>query len=68
MRRALDLILSILELARLGAITRFRFRGPYWRWRWQTARGPGPQPPRTQTIRRLIRFGLWSRNMRTGRW
>jgi hypothetical protein len=68
MRRSIESALGLLELARLGAITRFRFKGPYWRWRWQTALGPGPAPSRTEIIRRLIRFGVWSRKMRTGRW
>lgn len=68
MRRTIDNLLGILELLRLGVITGFRFKGAYWRWRWQTALGPGHQPTRTEIVRRLIRFGVWSRKMRTGNW
>lgn len=64
----LDVCLGLCELARLGVLTRFRLRGPYWRWRWRTALGPGPKPTRAEIVRRLVRYGVWSRKMRTGRW
>ncbi|MCB9838480.1 MAG: hypothetical protein H6813_04010 [Phycisphaeraceae bacterium] len=67
-RRALDTALALYELLTLAAITRFRFRGEYWAWRWQTALGPGPRPSRGEIVRRLLRYGLWRRKMRTGRW
>lgn len=68
LKRAAQTVLGIAELLRLAAITGFRFRGAYWRWRFQTAIGPGERPPRADIIRRLIRYGAWSRKMRTGRW
>lgn len=66
--RAIETLLGIAELCRLGVLTRFRFKGAYWNWRWTTALGPGSQPPRRVIARRLIRYGIWSRRMRTGRW
>jgi len=68
LRRALETTLGLCELARLGAITGFRFRGAYWRWRWRTALGPGDTPAPAEIARRLIRYGVWCRKMRTGRW
>ncbi len=68
LERTRETISGCLELCRLGAITGFRFRSPYWKWRWQTAMGPGPKPSRGEVIRRLIRYGAWCRKMRTGGW
>lgn len=66
MRRLLDTILGLYELLRMGVVTRFRFRGRYWRWRYETAFGRGA-PSRVAMIRAAIRYGAWAHRMRTGR-
>jgi hypothetical protein len=58
----------LYELARLGAMSRFRFRGPYWKWRLHTAFGRGYPASRRELIRGLLAYGRWMHEMRrTGR-
>jgi len=64
--RASEWVLGSLELLRLAALTRFRFKGPYWRWRMETAFGRG-EPPRGEMLRAAIKYGAWARRMRRGR-
>lgn len=54
---------SLYELARLGVLTRFRFKGAYWRWRLHTAYGRG-YPERRTLVRATIEYGRWVRRMR----
>ena len=61
--RPSEWILGSLELLRLGFVTGFRFKGPYWQWRFQTAFGRGT-PPRGEMIRAAVRYGAWARRMR----
>ena len=60
---------GLYELALLGAATRFRFRGTYWRWRIDTAFGDDPArwPPRRQRIRAALDYGRWVYRMKRGR-
>lgn len=63
--RVLDTIGGVYELARLGVITGFRFRGAYWTWRLHTAFGRG-YPPRGELVRSVLAYGRWVRRMRVG--
>ncbi|MDX2147555.1 MAG: hypothetical protein SFZ23_08540 [Planctomycetota bacterium] len=54
---------ALYELLRLGVLSRFRFRGPYWQWRLHTAFGRGT-PPRGEMIRAVLRYGRWMRDIR----
>jgi hypothetical protein len=66
MRRLKDNLLGIYELARLGVITRFRFRGPYWQWRLHTAFGRGYPASRWELVRAVLAYGRWMHRMRRG--
>lgn len=55
---------AVYELARLGVLTRFRFRGPYWQWRMHTAFGRGYPPSRLELVRAVLAYGRWMRRMR----
>ncbi len=52
------------ELLRLGAISGFRFRGPYWQWRLQTAFGRGYPATRRELVESVIEYGVWMHRMR----
>lgn len=65
--RMCDVAGGVYQLARLGVITRFRFRGPYWTWRNQTAFGRGVPESRMEMIRAVLEYGVWMHRMRTGR-
>lgn len=67
MKRLLDVIGGLYELARLGWITRFRFGGPYWKWRLHTAFGRGRPGSKAELVRSVLRYGVWMRQMRRGR-
>lgn len=62
---ALETVGGIYQLARLGVVTGFRFKGPYWQWRLQTAFGRG-YPERGELIRSVIDYGRWVHRMRRG--
>lgn len=66
MRWLIDTIGGFYELARLGVITRFRFRGAYWRWRMETAFGQGMPESRVEMLRAVLEYGRWMRRMRRG--
>ena len=55
---------AVYELARLGVLTRFRFRGPYWQWRMHTAFGRGYPRSRLELVRGVLAYGRWMRRMR----
>jgi hypothetical protein len=57
---------AVYELARLAAVTRFRFRGPYWRWRMHTAFGRGYPRSRWELVQAVLAYGRWMRRMRRG--
>lgn len=63
MRWLLDTLGGLCQLARLGVLTRFRFRGPYWQWRLHTAFGRG-YPPRRELVRSVLEYGRWMHRMR----
>lgn len=67
MRGFLDTLGGIYELARLAVITRFRFRGPYWRWRLHTAFGRGYPESKRELVRSVLAYGRWIRRMRRKR-
>lgn len=58
LRSLCDTCCGLLELLRLGVITRFRFRGGYWSWRMQTAFGRG-HPARAELLRSILDYGIW---------
>jgi hypothetical protein len=62
-RAAAETLGGAWELLRLGMITRFRFRGPYWQWRLHTAFGRG-YPPRRELIASTLEYARWMRQMR----
>ncbi len=66
-QRAIDTIGGICELARLALITRFRFKGPYWRWRLETAFGRGLPESRSELLKSLLHYGAWCYRIRRSR-
>ncbi len=66
MRWLIDTLGGIYELARLGAISGFKLRGPYWQWRLHTAFGRG-YPPRGELIASFLDYGRWVYRSRRGR-
>jgi len=69
MRRFIDTIGGLWELALLAGRTRFRLSGPYWRWRMETAFGSDQahQPPRRQRLMAMLEYGQWVYRMKRGR-
>jgi hypothetical protein len=67
MRRMLDLFGGLWQLARLGVVTHFRFKGPYWQWRLQTAFGRGYPASRWALVKAILAYGIWMHRMRGGR-
>lgn len=59
-----ELLGGLWQLARLGVITRFRFKGPYWQWRMHTAFGRGMPSSRVELIRAVLAYGIWMHRMR----
>ncbi|MCE9619737.1 MAG: hypothetical protein K8R92_07485 [Planctomycetes bacterium] len=57
---------ALWQLARLGAILRFRFHGAYWKWRRETAFGAAAErmPPRLARWRAVLEYGAWVGRMR----
>ena len=62
MRWIFDTIGGLYELARLGVVTGFRFKGKYWQWRMHTAFGAG-YPPRGELIHSVLDYGRWMHRM-----
>jgi hypothetical protein len=57
---------GLWELFRLGWLSRFRFRGPYWEWRMHTAFGRGYPASRMELVRSILEYGRWMYRMRRG--
>ena len=66
MKRVLDFITALYELARLGVLTGFRFRGPYWSWRMHTAFGRGMPATKRELVASILEYGAWAHKMRRG--
>lgn len=66
MRWLLDTLGGLWELFRLGCITGFRFKGPYWSWRIHTAFGRGMPSSRMETIHSVLAYARWMYRMRNG--
>ncbi len=68
-KRLIESLGGLWELARLAVRSGFRLDGPYWRWRSETAFGldPATRPSRVQRIRAVLGYGRWVWRMRTGR-
>ena len=66
MRRLVEMVGGVWQLARLAAASRFRLRGPYWRWRYETAFGgdPAARPPRRQRLGAVLAYGRWVYRMK----
>lgn len=66
MRKLIDTIGGIYELARLALISRFRMRSAYWRWRFETAFGSdtAKRPNWIARMRATIDYGRWVHRMR----
>lgn len=62
--RVRDVPGGVYELARLAVITRFRFRGAYWKWRMATAFGRGLPPTKGELVCSILEYGCWVRRMR----
>ena len=67
MSRLLDTIGALFQLLRLGLITGFRFRAPYWSWRLHTAFGRGYPLRRRELFASILEYGRWVHRMRRGR-
>lgn len=63
-RTILDFFGGLYQLARLGVITRFRFRGEYWQWRLHTAFGRGYPRSRVQLWCSILDYGIWMHRIR----
>ncbi len=66
MSYVLETLGAIYELLRLGVVSRFRFRGPYWSWRLHTAFGRGYPETRLAFVSSLLEYGRWVHRMRRG--
>lgn len=55
---------ALYELLRLGILTRFNFKGPYWSWRLQTAFGRGYPASRRELIVAVFHHARWIHRMR----
>lgn len=64
MRWLIGTLGGLYELARLGVLTRFDFKGPYWTWRLHTAFGKGYPKTRWETIKSVLEYARWVRKMR----
>lgn len=68
MRRPVGTILETIgglyQLCRLAALSRFRFRGPYWRWRLHTAFGRGYPASKRELLAGLLDYARWMHRMR----
>ncbi len=62
-----DTLGALYQLFRLGLVTGFRFRGPYWSWRLQTAFGRGYPQTRLELAKSILEYGRWVHRMRQGR-
>jgi len=67
MRYFLDTLGGVYQLARLGVLSRFRFKGPYWSWRLHTAFGRGYPVSRLELLRALLAYARWIHRTRGGR-
>ena len=67
MQRVIDFFGGLHELLRLGVITGFRFKGPYWTWRLHTAFGRGYSESRRELISAVLAYGRWVYRMRRSR-
>lgn len=63
MRWLIEILGGVYQLGRLGVLTRFRFRGPYWQWRLHTAFGKG-YPKRSELLLSILDYGRWMHRMR----
>ncbi|MFM9997213.1 MAG: hypothetical protein ACKVU4_15600 [Phycisphaerales bacterium] len=66
-RHFLDTLGGLWQLARLGVVTRLRFKGPYWQWRLHTAFGRGRPATRRELVRSVLAYGRWMHRMRRDR-
>ncbi|MFG0253139.1 MAG: hypothetical protein ACF8NJ_09730 [Phycisphaerales bacterium JB038] len=63
MSALVETIGGVYELARLGVLSRFRFKGRYWQWRLETAFGRG-FPRRWELLVSTLEYGRWCYRMR----
>lgn len=61
----LDTLGGLWQLLRLAALSRFRFRGPYWQWRLHTAFGRGYPASRRELVRSILDYGRWIHRLRS---
>ncbi|MBC7771047.1 MAG: hypothetical protein H7210_00995 [Pyrinomonadaceae bacterium] len=64
MQRLTDTLGGLYQLARLGVLTRFDFRGPYWDWRLHTAFGKGYPSSRHELFRSVLEYARWMHRMK----
>ncbi len=63
----IDTLGGIFELLRLGVLTRFRFRGEYWRWRLHTAFGAAGPGSCREGFAAIMDYGRWVYRIRRTR-
>lgn len=66
MRAICETIGGVYQLARLGLLSGFRFKGPYWQWRLHTAFGRGVPASRRERWGAVLAYGRWMHRMRRG--
>lgn len=66
LNRTAETLGGLWQLLRLGVLTGFRFRGPYWQWRLHTAFGRGYPESRVESLRSVLAYGRWVHRMRRG--
>lgn len=68
MRHVLLTLAAGWELLRLGFVTGFKFKGPYWRWRMHTAFGRGmPEGGTWGLVKSVVEYGKWVHQQRMSR-
>lgn len=64
MRRFLETLGGLYQLARLALISKCRFKGPYWQWRMHTAFGRGYPESRRELVRSILEYGRWMHRLK----
>ena len=63
--KAIDGLGGLWVLCTMAMISRFAFKGRYWRWRWATAFPAGSSPKGTASSLRLtLEYACWAWRIR----
>ena len=63
LRLLIETLGGLWQLFRLAFMSKFRFRGAYWKWRTHTAFGRG-YPSLMELFRGVLEYGRWMHRMR----